>query len=517
MKKPMKWLAPLLMVLIPVGLLAATPAPAPPALSSVRPRLNVETVKLSNGMTFLLVSRPGAPVYVGYIAFGAGGVDNVPGQTGLAHMFEHMAFKGTEHFGTTDWAKEKPFYEALEKAGDALTLLKVSGKGSKGEIGRLEAEVKRLEEEEHRYIVKDELDRVYIEAGGIIVNASTTPDTTQYFAYLPANTLELWMLMESQRMSEPVLREFYTERDVIAQERMLRYENDPMGKLYERFLYTAFQAAPYRNPAIGWPSDIPALTMADAKEFFRKYYSPSNAVGVLCGNFDVAQAKDLIQRYFGPLPRGEVSPPVVTREPVQETERRVDVAFAGQPALFAGYLKPTWPSRDDTVMDIIQMILADGVTSRLYRRLVEKEGLAFMVQGGNGIPGTRFDNLFLLMVIPGAGASYEKVEKVLWEELDRLKTEPVSGAELERAKTRLVAGLTKKMQENEGVCATLAIYHLITGDWRTLEQYLDGVQTVTTEEIRAAAARYFVPSNRTVARLVPPAPGAAQGAQETKP
>jgi predicted Zn-dependent peptidase len=504
------------MLLAPSAVPGAEP-PKDPAPASVRPRLEVETMKLPNGMTFLLAPRAGAPVFTGYIAFKVGGVDNLLGETGMSHMFEHMAFKGTEHIGTTDWTMEKPLQEELRKAGDTLTLLHLSGRAPAEDVNRLEAEVKRLDTEQHKYIVKDEIDRIYSEAGGVDFNANTAPDTTQYFVSLPANALELWMLVESQRIREPVLREFYTERDVIAQERMERYENDPMGKLYERFLATAFMVAPYRNPGIGWASDIRALTLDGAQRFFDRSYSPANAVAVLCGNFDVALAKSLISKYFGPIPRRGDPLPVITREPAQDSERRTDVAFEAQPMMFTGFHKPTWPHRDDTVMDVIQNLLADGMTSRLYKRLVEKEGTAFMVQAANGVPGTRYDNLLIILAVPGAGTSYDTVERSIAEELDRLKTEPVPSAELEKAKTRIAAGVIKQMEETGGVCALLASYQMITGDWHTIGEYLDGVQGVTPEEIRAAAARYFIPSNRTVARIVPPVPAPGTGSREAKP
>ena len=199
-----------------------------------------------------------------------------------------------------------------------------------------------------------------------------------------------------------------------------------------------------------------------------------------------------------------------------ELERRADVVFDAQPMMFAGFHKPTWPHRDDTVLDVVQNLLSDGMTSRLYRRLVEKENLAFVAQAANGVPGTRYDNLFMVLAVPGAGASYDKVEKALFEELDRLKTEPVAASELEKAKTRIAAGMIKQLEENGGVCSILATYQIATGEWRTLDKYLDGVQSVTPDEIRAAAARYFVPSNRTIARIVPPA-ASKTGAKEVQP
>lgn len=487
---------------VPISAEASPPAQAP----DLQVKLEVESLLLPNGMTFLFAPRKGAPVFTGYIAFKVGGVDNATGETGMSHMFEHMAFKGTEHIGTTDWEKERVAYEALARTGDALTRLRATGRGTPEELARLEAEVKRLDEEQHRTIVKDEIDRIYSSAGGKNLNANTSMDSTQYFVSLPSNALELWMLVESQRMAKPALREFFTEREVIAQERLMRYENDPIGKLYERFVATAFLVAPYRNPGIGWASDIPALTMAGARRFHAAYYSPSNAVAVLCGDFDLPLAKTLAARYFGAIPRGADPPPVVTREPKQDAERRAEVVFDANPFLFIGFHKPCFPHRDDAVLDVVQVLLGGGVTSRLYRRLVEKEGLAFVAEASNGIPGARYDNLFSVICMPSAGASPDRVEQVVTEELDRLKVEPVPPAELEKAKTRIAAGFVKGLAEHGGTCATLATYHMMAGDWRAYEAYLAGILSVTAEEVRGAAARTFLPANRTVARLVPPPP-----------
>ena len=321
------------------------------------------------------------------------------------------------------------------------------------------------------------------------------------------------MLLESQRIREPVMREFYSERDVIAQERLMRTDNDPMGKLYEQFLATAFMAHPYRLPTIGWPSDVPALTMKQAQDFYFKYYSPSNAVGVLVGNFDAKAARALIERYFGDIPRRGDPPPIVTRDPAQEHERRVTVLFDANPEMLVGWHKPAWPNPDDTRMDLASTILGDGLTSRLYKRLVEKEHLASDVSASNGEPGGRYDNLFVINVTPNSDVSYDKVEKALFEEVDHLKAEPVSAAELEKAKTRILAMYLRRLDSPLSTAMLIGSTFAVTGDWKTIYKYVEDVQKVTAQEIRAAASAYLTAENRTVAELAKP----AQAPKEVNP
>jgi len=498
-----RWCLPILLCL-PILALAGAGA-APDQSLPVDLSLEGETLVLDNGMTFILLPRTGAPVFSGHIAFEVGSLDTVPGQTGVAHMFEHMVFKGTRHIGTTDWEKERPLLEALQKTGDRLTLLKATGEGTDEEIARLEAELARLNEAQHAYIVKDEVDRIYSEAGGRGFNASTGTDYTRYFVSLPSNELELWMLIESQRIREPVLREFFSERDVVFEERRMRNDNHPVGKLFEHFTATAFLAHPYRLSPIGWASDILALTQSGTEVFFHEYCAPSNAVGVLCGNFDTARAKSLIYKYFGSIPARDDPPPVVTKEPPQEAERRVSVVFEANPMMMVGFHKPAWPHEDDLSMDLIQVILTDGVTSRLYRRMVEGDGSVFVIQAINGVPGTRCDNLFAFLAVLSGSATYEEVEAALYEELDRLKSEPVSEAELEKAKTRILSGLIHQWARPDDAASLAATYQFITGDWRSMEDYLRDIQRVRPEDIIEAARTYFTRENRTVAHLVKPA------------
>lgn len=479
-------------------------APTGPSQPGLNLQIQAETLHLPNGMTFILVPEKGAPVFSGYIVFKVGGVNSVPGDSGLAHMFEHMAFKGTRHIGTRDWAKEKPIFEALRKAGDKLTTLKATGKASPGEIKALTEQVKKLTAEEHKYIVKDEFDRWYTLAGERGLNASTGEDITQYFVSLPNNALELWMLMESQRIREPVMREFYSERDVIYQERLMRTENSPFGKLYEHYQATAFMAHPYRIPTIGWSSDIKALTMKQAEDFFHKYYSPSNAVGVLAGNFDVSQAKKWIDEYFGTIPRRGDPIPIVTKEPVQQEPRSVTVEYKANPMMLMGFHKPTWPDADDAVMDVISTALTDGLTSRLYKRLVAKDHLAAAVQSWNGDPGVRFDNLVTIFAVPNRGVGYNKLTGAIQSELDALAQTPMPEAELEKCKTKILADYLRQLETPMSTAVLVGHTQILTGDWHNIFKYIDQIRTMTPQDVMRVAAKYLTPSNRTMATLVAP-------------
>ena len=317
--------------------------------------------KLENGLTVLIYRRPQAPVVAINMRFKVGGVDEASGLTGIAHLLEHMLFKGTRTVGTNNWEAERKVIEQLERVGAEL-----DGEREKGEradsakVERLTAELKKLQEEQARYIVKDEMDLIYSTAGGTGLNASTSADFTTYVVSLPSNKLELWMAMELDRMRTPVLREFYIERDNVLEERRQRVDSQPGGSLYEAFIATAFAAHPYRNPVIGWPSDIAGLPLDAVKQFLETYYAPNNAVVAIVGDVEPDRVMGWMQRYFGDIPPRKIPPRRVTREPKQEGERRVNVKFDAQPELMIGYPKPAPPSKADYVFDLISVILQPG-------------------------------------------------------------------------------------------------------------------------------------------------------------
>ena len=336
------------------------------------------------------------------------------------------------------------------------------------------------------------------------LNATTGKDVTRYFISLPANRLPLWAAIEADRMANPVFREFYKERAVVMEERRLRTDDNPSGLLYEAFVATAFQAHPYGFPTIGWASDLRALTPAVTRDFFRAYYGPSNAVIAIVGDIVPADVIALVERTFGSIPASPPPPRVVTREPAQRGERRVQVEFDAEPMLFLGYHKPGINHPDDFVFDVIDAVLSDGVTSRLYRSVVRDQRLASSIGTSSSVPGARASNLFMISAVPLAPHSPAEVEAAVYEELERLKAEPVAHRELEKVLNNLDASLIRSLRSNSGLAAQLAYFESVAGDWRYLLELREKMAAVTPADIQRVAKRYFVKTNRTVATLVKP-------------
>src|SRR5712691_94624 len=232
---------------------------------------------LPNGVRFLIVERHEAPVVSFHTYVNVGSVDDPGGETGLAHMFEHMAFKGTDTIGTRNWPEEKKALDAIEQVYDRLDAERRKGlRADPKKVEAIEAELKEAIGKADSFVEPSEFDRIVEGNGGVGLNASTGEDSTNYFYSFPANRLELWFLLESERFLRPVFREFYKERDVVLEEYRMRVESEPQGKLMQTFLATAFAAHPYRRMSGGWPSDIVNLRRSEAEEFFRKYYVPAN-------------------------------------------------------------------------------------------------------------------------------------------------------------------------------------------------------------------------------------------------
>jgi predicted Zn-dependent peptidase len=468
--------------------------------------------KLANGMTVLLVERHQAPVVSINMTFGVGGVNEQVGQTGLAHLYEHMAFKGTRTVGTKDYEKEKPILDELHRVGTELeqrqrelTRRTAEGPVDSNEthvIEGLQKRFKQLQEEAAQYVAGNEMALLYQRHGGVGLNAATGKDLTRYMISLPANRLPLWAAIESDRMGNPVLREFYKERGVVMEERRLRNDDSPSGLLYETFTSAAFRAHQYGVPTIGWESDILSLTPAAAEAFFKTYYGPGRATIGIVGDIDAKEVITLIESTFGRIPAAPPPPQIVTVEPPQRGERRVEVEFDAEPSLAIGFHKPSLGHPDDYVFDVIDELLTDGPTSRLYRKLVRDSRLAASVNSDSNYPGVRSPNLFVLSATPLAPHSTAEVETAILAELERLKVEPVSSKELERIVNNLDADMVRALRSNSGLASQLALYQTVAGDWRYIIKARDRIASVTPADIQRVAAQYFTKSNRTVATLV---------------
>lgn len=500
-----------LMLFLANPLLAAKPAPKDviPAGHSLEERV-VEHVT-ANGMKFLLMKRGTAPVFSAVIRVRVGGVDEPLGETGVAHMYEHMAFKGTSLLGITDYEKEKPLLAEIERIADAWTLEAAKGEAADASrVAELRNKLDALQEEHKGLVVKDELWDTYMRNGGVSLNASTSKDVTSYYVSLPSNRLELWALMEAQRMADPVLREFYSERDVVAEERRMRTDTDPGGMLYEQFVAAAYTAHPYGTPTIGWMQDIQNLSAEGARRFYQQHYSPSNAVAAVVGDFDIDATIKLIDQYFGAVPAGPKAPELAIVEPPQAGERRVTVEWDSEPDILIGYHKPTMPHKDDYVFDVIDALLTRGRTSRLYKSAIKEKKMARYVQTF-AAPGARYANLFCVTTEPIAPFTTDDFEKLLYEELDRLKTEPVADRELEKVRNNIEADAIRRLASNLGLANELTYYQSIAGDWRYAVTYVDNIRAVTPDDVMRVAKQYFTAKNRTVAIIKKVQPEEAKG------
>jgi len=454
----------------------------------------------SNGIKLLVVERPTAPIFTAYLTVGVGGVDEGSSNRGVAHLLEHLRFKGTHTIGTSDYLREKPLLASIEETGEALDQLRRQKNPDAVRMAGLEKRLAELQQQHKSFVVKDEFASIYARHGGVGYNAFTSKDLTSYLISLPANKLELWAGIESDRMKNAVLREFYTERDVVMEERRRSYESDPHGLLYENLIATAFTAHPYRNPIIGWASDIATLTPAEARWFMEHYYKPANTIIALVGDVDFEEVVSLVDRYFGDIPPGTPVPEVVDVEPPQRGEKRIHIRFEAEPQLAMAFHKPTLPERADYVFDVIDQLLSQGRTSRLYQSLVIEKQLAASVST-YGAPGYRYPNLLVINAIPRHPHTVEEVEAAIQEELRRLAKEPVSEEELARVRNRLRVDRLRSLRSNDGLARQLTFYQSITGDWRYVIDYDQQIASVTAAEIMEVAGRFLIPSNRTVATI----------------
>ena len=455
-----------------------------------------------NGLKLLMIERHISPTIAPYIIFKAGSVDESNDSRGIAHMLEHMLFKGTKTIGTKDYEKEKPVLAEIDRIGDALDMERAKGsRADDAKIAELEEALKTQQELAKEWILTGEYTEIYAQHGSTGFNAGTSVDYTIYTVELPANKLELWAILESDRLKNAVLREFYVEREAVKEERRMSVDTRPGGKLYEQFIAAAFTAHPYGIPIIGWASEIAMLNRRKAEEFFQIHYAPNNSVIVIVGSIDPDETIALIEKYFGDMQSQPLPPEVTIEEPPQEGERRIEVEFDAEPQLMIGYHKPTLPHFDDYVLDMIQSILSDGRTSRFYKNIVE-EGIAVSVDAANGYPGPRYDNLFLIDASPRSPHTTADVEEAIYAELEKLKTEPVAEKEFKRILKQVDAGFIRNLSSNAGMAQQLAYFAGVTGDWRYILGWRENMYKITPEDVMKVAKTYFTKSNRTVGTLV---------------
>jgi predicted Zn-dependent peptidase len=460
----------------------------------------VTEFSLANGMHFIVLERHEAPVVSFHTYVNAGSVDDPKSHSGLAHMFEHMAFKGTESIGSTNWPAEKLALANIERVYDQLEAERNKlSKADQTKIKTLEEQLQGAIEKADSFVEPNLYPRIIEENGGVGMNASTGEDSTDYFYNFPANRVELWFYLESSRFLHPVYREFYKERSVVREERRMRVESDPQGKLMEQMLATAIAAHPYRVMPGGWASDIENLRVKDAEKFFNQYYAPGNITMAVVGDVNPARIRSLAEEYFSRIPKRPLPDPELTVEPVQEGPKHTEVASPAQPMEFIAYHRPDQYDKDDPVFDVLSSLLSGGRTSLMYKDIVRDKKLALAAGAESQFPGGKYPSLFFFYLIPGLGHTSMENEKEVDAIITNLQKEKVDEAALARVKTRTRAGLIRQLDDNAGLAQLLAEYYANYGDWKKLFTSLDEIDKVTTDDVQRVARKYFTPENRTVA------------------
>jgi predicted Zn-dependent peptidase len=493
-----------------IVLLAAGIPPGPPAspaagAAMVHPPVfdRVEELRLDNGMLFLLLPRHEVPTVSGRIRFRVGNVDNQVGQTGMAHMFEHMAFKGTDKIGTRDWRAELAVQDSVDRVGTALARETARhARADTARISMLHAQLERLTERQIALTVPMEFPRLYDRYVSDF-NAFTSVDFTEYHADLTANALEVWMLMESERIQHPSFREFYRERDVVKEERRQSTEDDPMGMAWELLYALAFTAHPYRTPTIGYMSDLETLTQGQAEAFQRTYYVPGNAVGVLVGDFDPKEAKQMIRDYFGDIPPGPAPPEVVTEEPPQRGARRGVIRMGTERGCLICFPGFAPDDRRAAVARLLAAVLNRDNTSRLDHRLDVREKAVRRIRVSADGSFHRYPGVFEIEAIPLEGFTNELIEAMIWDELGRVVSEPLTQSKLDEIRAANRKNYYYALETNAQLSAELIDHQTIYGDWRHSYERFATSDAVTPEEVTDLARDLFQRDRATVVYLEP--------------
>lgn len=505
-------LASLRLVLVTLAA-SATSLSTPPGLAaqtSLGERLPVEEMSLDNGMRVLLLPREGSPTVAFVMQFAVGGVHERLGTTGVAHLLEHMLFKGTESIGTADVDAERRLFTRADSIHDRILELEARRIAADGamdahptddRLAELQADLEAVEDSARAYVVSNEFDRILSRAGARGLNATTTNESTSYFVELPANLTELFFILESDRMANPVFREFYTERDVVMEERRMRVESSPGGALYEAHLEAAYTMHPYGVPVVGYRSDLETLRRADVERYYRDFYGPNNAVLAVVGDFDPQEVRGWVGKYLAPIPRGEEPPALFAVEPEQRGERRVELEWDAEPSLRIGWHVPPTMHPDAPALAVLSSILSGGRTARLHRRLVTEERIASSVFTSMG-PGALYPRLFQIDASPIHPATTDDLEAAIYAEIERIAADGPTTSEVERVRNQIAASAIRRLRSNFGLALQLADSESLFDDWRATFRSTDRLRDVTPEDVQRVAGEYFDATNRTVAVLV---------------
>ncbi len=501
-------------VVVLAAALAGRPAAAASGLENLEKQ--VQEFRLANGVQFLLVPRPQAPVFSFQTVVNAGAADDQIGTTGIAHMMEHMAFKGTALVGTKDAKAEAKAMAEEEAAWNAL--LQERRKGARADSARLAqlgGAFEKAKEKAESYTVSNAFGRLLEENGSQGLNAFTAADITAYQYSLPSNRLELWALLEGSRMAFPVFREFYTERDVVFEERRLRVESSPIGRLFNEFLHTAYIAHPYGIGGIGYASDLKTFTRTEGEEFYRtNYVGPNMAVAVV-GDVKLEQLKAYAEKYWTGIPNGPMPDGIDTVEPEQNSERRVLQEDPSQPVLIVAWHIPAATDPSFRAYEALASVLGGGDYARLQKKLVKEKKIAVQAQAFAGLPGNKYPSMLGVFVIPAPGQDPLVVEQEVYALLREIETTaPFTQEEVDGWKVRDRAQTIAACEDNDNLALQLASHQMIFGDWREFFRQHERAQAVTAQHVMDAMKQRLTHTNRTVGMIVNPKAEAASGGGE---
>lgn len=460
--------------------------------------LDVKEHVLDNGMKILMIPKPGVPRVVCHIYYKAGSVNERPGITGIAHLHEHMMFKGTKVMGVTDFAKESEIDRRIDELVDRIYREKfwTAGGGDQEKIAGWQKEVDALVAAQKEFIIKDDLWNYYMKNGGTGLNASTSNEITGYYVTLPSNKVELQMLLESDRMRDPVFREFYSEKDVVMEERRLS-ENRPGYLFSEQVNASFFVASPYHWGVIGWMDDLRKITKEDVIEFNRRYYVPNNAVAIYVGDFRPSDIIAFAEKYFGPIPRGKDIEPIRTFVPPQDSEKRIFGEGPAPTSLQMMFHIPPDGHRDTAALSVLASVLGSG-SGRLTKLLVREKEMAVSVSAFSRPQWYAGSFRFSATPRLDKGVKPEDLEREIRAEIEKIKQEGMTQEEIQKAKNQGEAMFIRSLPSSAGLAGRVGRADLHRG-WRSILSDLDALKAVTNDDIKRVAVAYFEKDNSLTA------------------
>lgn len=414
------------------------------------PKVDFEEYDLDNGLHVILHHDDSAPVVITSVMYHVGAKDESPERTGFAHFFEHLLFEGTQNIKRGEWFK-------------------------------------------------------IVTSNGGTNNANTTDDRTYYYEIFPSNNLELGLWMESERLRHPIINQIgvETQKEVVKEEKRTNYDNRPYGNILAAVKKNMFQKHPYRWTTIGAMEHIDAATLEEFQDFNKKFYIPNNAVLVVAGDFEVKQAKEWIQKYFGDIPKGIVTPKKeYIEEPITQTIKATyEDPNIHIPMLVASYRTPSMKSRDARVLDLISSYLSDGKSSKLYKKMVDEKKLALQI-GAFSFSQEDY-GMYILYGLPMDGFSIADLRKEIDEEVEKIQTDLISEKDFQKLQNKFDNTFVNAKSTIEGIANNLATYYLLYKDVNLINTEIELYHSITREEIRAVAQKYLNPNQRLLLDYIP--------------